>query len=201
MAWASLAGAVAAPGWQLIHLASAGPLEVRAGRRYPDDAEAVIVTFGTARLGKAEKLPDGQGFAVERIEIDGAGVMELALSRRSTGNDEMFADMACNVIGAVDDAAAAGHDEARLLRVFIGRVAAWQEFMRKGTRALSAEAEIGLVGELAALSAIVRAGVAPAIAIEAWLGPLDGLRDFEIGTGSLGGKAWLASGGVGDRLT
>ena len=173
LAWSSLTGDDTEPGWRSIALPPSGPLDVRAGRRSPDNAEAVLVGFPTAKIPAADKLPEGQGFAVERTELEGAGKLWIALSRKFAGSTELFAAMSCDVIGALDDAVAAGADEARLARVCIGRVGAWQEFMRKGTQALSPEAEIGLVGELVLLGAIIGAGVAAAHAIESWVGPLD----------------------------
>jgi len=195
MAWSSLSGDDAEPGWRSIALPPSGPLDVRAGRRSPDNAEAVLVGFPTAKIPAADKLPEGQGFSVERADLEGAGRLWIALSRKSAGSPELFAAMSCDVVGALDDAVAAGADEARLARVCIGRVGAWQEFMRKGTQALSPEAEIGLVGELALLGAIIGAGVAAAQAIESWVGPLDGIQDFEIGTGALEVKATLSAKG------
>lgn len=195
MAWSSLSGDDAEPGWRSIALPSSGPLEVRAGRRSPDNAEAVLVGFPTARIPVTEKLPEGQGFSVERADLEGTGRLWIALSRKSAGSAELFAAMSCDVIGALDDAAATGVDETRLARVCIGRVGAWQEFMRKGMQALSPEAEIGLVGELALLNAIISVGVPSVQAIESWVGPLDGIQDFEIGTGALEVKATLSSKG------
>ncbi len=195
MAWSSLTGYDAEPGWQAISLPSAGPLKVRAGRRSPDNAEAVLVGFPTARLAAADKLPEGQGFAVERADPEGNGRLWLALTRKSAGSAELFAAMACDVVGALDDAVAASADEAKLMRVLVGRVGAWQEFMRKGTHALTPEAEIGLIGELTLLRAIIDAGVSPAQAIESWVGPLDGVQDFEFGTGALEVKATLSAAG------
>lgn len=195
MAWSSLTGADIEPGWQAIALPSAGPLQLRAGRRSPDNAEAVLVGFPTARLAAADKLPEGQGFAVERADPEGNGRLWLALTRKSAGSTELFAAMACDVVGALDDAVAAGADETKLMRVLIGRVGAWQEFMRKGTQDLSPEAEIGLIGELTLLRAIIDAGVPSALAIESWVGPLDGIQDFELGTGALEVKATLSAAG------
>jgi hypothetical protein len=195
MAWSSLTGADTEPGWQAISLPSAGLLQVRAGRRSPDNAEAVLVGFTTARLAPADKLPEGQGFAVERADPEGNGQLWLALTRKSAGSAELFAAMACDVVGALDDAVAASADEAILLRVLTGRVGAWQEFMRKGAQALSPEAEIGLIGELTLLRAIIDAGVPPTLAIESWVGPLDGIQDFELGTGALEVKATLSAAG------
>lgn len=67
--------------------------------------------------------------------------------------------------------------------------------MRKGTQTLSPEAEIGLVGELTVLSAIIGAGVPPALAVGSWVGPLNGLQDFELGTGALEVKTTLSATG------
>lgn len=193
MAWSSLLGDETEPGWQTICLPAAGPLELRAGRRSPDNAEAVLVKFPSARLAAAHKLPEGQGFAVERSDPEGDGCLWLALTRKSAGSVELFAAMACDVVGALDEAVVAGADEAKLLRMFISRVGAWQEFMRKGAQALSPEAEIGLIGELTLLRAIIDAGVPSTLAIESWVGPLDGIQDFELGTGSLEVKATLST--------
>ena len=60
MAWSSLTSADTEPGWQAISLPSAGPLQLMAGRRSPDNAEAVLVGFPTARLAAADKDADGK---------------------------------------------------------------------------------------------------------------------------------------------
>lgn len=195
MAWSSLTGSSAELGWQAIALPAAGPLELLAGRRSPDNAEAVLVGFPTTRVAASEKLPEGQGFAVERANPADDGKLWLALTRKSVGSAELFAAMACDVVGTLDDTASTGADESKLLRVLIGRVGAWQEFMRKGTQVLSSEAEIGLIGELTLLRAIIDEGVRPALAIESWVGPLDGLQDFELGTGALEVKTTLSATG------
>jgi len=200
MAWSALTSADVAPGWQAIALPSAGALQVRVGRRSPNNAEAVLVCFPSAKLAATDKLPEGQGFAVERADPDGSDKLWLALTRKSDGSAELFASMACDVVGALDDAVAAGSDEGKLLRVFIGRVGAWQEFMRKGSQALSPEAEIGLIGELTLLRTIIEAGVPPALAVESWVGPLDSIQDFKLGSGALEVKATLSVAGFPARI-
>jgi len=67
--------------------------------------------------------------------------------------------------------------------------------MRKGAQALSPETELGLAGELIILGAIVEAGVPSAIAIESWVGPLDGIQDFELGTGAMEVKTTISIAG------
>ena len=198
-AWDSLASAAeSASGWRSIPIARGGIVALRAGRRFPGNEESLLAGFAATTLPAAEKLPDGQGFAVERVDPLLDGKTWLALSRRSLGSVELFLTMSCDVAGALD--AEVGAEEPRALRVFLGRVRAWQEFMRKGAQPLGAEAEVGLVGELQTLSALIEAGVSAAMACGAWVGPLDGLRDFEIGTGGVEVKSSLTAAGFPARI-
>lgn len=193
LAWRSLRDSDDASGWRSISIATLGPCALRAGLSFPEKNEALLVSFSASAVPAAEKLPDGQGFTVSRAEHDADGVTWLALTRSAHGSVELFAAMVADVAHAID--AESGADEKRLLRVFLGRIRAWQEFMRKGAQSLSAESEIGLVGELTLLRVIIDAGVPLAAAIESWVGPLDGVRDFELGTGALEVKATLSATG------
>lgn len=200
LAWSSLSATKDELGWQLIAIDPAGPVPVEAGRRFPGNEEAVLASFPNGSLPSAEKLPDGQGFAVERADPYGDGRVWLALAKSAHGSAELFAAMACDVVGAMDVEAMAGSDANRLLRVFLGRVRAWQEFMRKGAQTLSAEAEIGLFGELATLAGIIDAGAPLGAAVAAWVGPLDAPQDFELGTGAIEVKSTLAAVGFPARI-
>lgn len=193
LAWRSLRDSADASGWRSISIATIGPCALRAGLSFPDKNEALLASFSSSTVPAAEKLPDGQGFAVSRVEPSGDGSTWLSLTRSAHGSLELFAAMVADVARAME--IESGADEKRLLRVFLGRIRAWQEFMRKGAQALSPESEIGLVGELTLLRAIIDAGVPLAAAIESWVGPLDGVRDFELGTGSLEVKATLSAAG------
>lgn len=193
LAWRSLRDSAATSGWRSISIATIGPCSLLAGLSFPDKNEALLASFSSSAIPAAEKLPDGQGFMVSRVEPNGDGLTWLALTRGSNGSLELFAAMVADLAHAMDNEP--GADDKRLLRVFLGRIRAWQEFMRKGAQSLSPESEIGLVGELTLLRAIIDAGLPLATAIESWVGPLDAVRDFEIGTGSLEVKATLSAAG------
>lgn len=193
MAWDALSAVSGEEGWRSIPVAPAGTCVLMAGRRFPGNEEALLAGFTTARVPVAEKLPEGRGFEVSRADPHGDGMTWIALSRRESGSPELFAEMVGDVAGAMDAVAGAG--EERLLRTLLTRVRSWQEFMRKGVQVLSPEAEIGLVGELSFLRAVVGSGVPAALAIEAWVGPLEGIQDFELGTGAVEVKATLSSQG------
>lgn len=181
-------------------LDAAGAIAIHVGRCFPENQEAMLVRFPTLKIASSEKLPEGQGFSVERVDPKGDGHGWLALTRKPSGGAELFATMACDVAGSLDVAAAEGLTELKVIRAFLGRVRAWQEFMRKGSRTLSAEAEIGLAGELAVLGSIIEAGVAEHTAVEAWLGPLDGLQDFWLGTGAIEVKTTVSAVGFTARI-
>lgn len=191
LAWGSLLHSPDTEGWRAIPIAGAGACQLAAGRRKPGNEEAMLAKFPGASVPAAERLPEGEGFAIERVNLMGDGATWVGLSRKPSGRVDIFAAMVVNVARALDNEPSA--DSQRLLRVFIGRARAWQEFMRKGAQPLGPEAEVGLVGELLALAAIIDAGIPAALACEAWLGPLGGLRDFEIGTGGIEVKATLGT--------
>ena len=193
LSWSSLANSPDATGWRSIAVSSPDHMALRAGRSFPGQEEALLVGFTTVTIAAAEKLPESQGFAVTRLEATTEAAQWLALTRKSTGSFELFTAMVSDVVESLN--AAEPNDEKSLLRIFLGRIRAWQEFMRKGAMALSPEAELGLVGELAALDAIIKEGVSASTAIEGWLGPLDGVQDFNLGLGALEVKASISPAG------
>ena len=190
LAWSSLAIFTDTSGWRTIHIASAGPCALFAGVLFPGKEEALLANFSSSLVAPSENLPEAQGFSVSRVEPNGDGKAWLALTRKPSGSVELFVSMVTDVLCAMRAEPRA--DESRLLRIFLGRIRAWQEFMRKGIQTLSPEAEIGLVGELTMLQAIIEAGVPSSIAIEAWVGPFDGIQDFIIGSGAIEVKATLS---------
>jgi hypothetical protein len=103
--------------------------------------------------------------------------------------------MACDIVGAIDDAAAEGAPESKLLRVFIGRVHAWQQFMSRGSGPLSPEAELGLAGELYFLALFLEAGISIGNILKGWVGPDDAPQDFLLGEGAIEVKATMSSSG------
>lgn len=199
LAWASLSGEAAdESGWRTIPITPAGHCKLSAGRRFPGNQEALLVGFAFVSIPSTEKLPEGQGFTVERISLTGETRTWLALTRRNNGSIELFMAMVRDIAEMLDSESSS--DDPRFLRVFLGRVRAWQEFMRKGVQTLSPEAEIGLIGELLLLGQIIAANITAAIALEAWIGPLDGIQDFKIGTGAIEVKTTLSPVGFPARI-
>ncbi|WP_419204699.1 PD-(D/E)XK motif protein [Bordetella trematum] len=198
LAWRSLAiSSDIDDGWRSITISPAGAAVVRAGLRFPGGLEAILVRFAVSSLPATLKLPEGGGFFIDRVSVED-GMTWVALTRRELASRDLFAAMAHDVVAALS--ACSVSDEHKTLAILLGRVRAWQEFMRKGGEPLSAEAEIGLLGELILLRGMLDEGVDVATACLAWQGPLGGLRDFELGTGALEVKSTLSSTGFPARI-
>ena len=194
MAWQALSGnGGSGEGWRFISVSPAGQCPIAAARRFPGNEEAMLAGFNSAKAPPKEGLPEGVGFEVAREDPHGDGKTWIALTRKDSGGEEMFAEMVCDVAGAMD--AVSGSGEDAVLRAMLSRIRAWQEFMRRASRGLSPEAEVGLAGELAFLALLLDAGMPAASAVESWLGPTGGVQDFEIGSGSVEVKATLSGNG------
>ncbi|MDE8743014.1 PD-(D/E)XK motif protein [Pectobacterium polaris] len=201
LAWLSLSSDSEVPGWQAISLPSAGAVELQAGRRSPDNSEAVLFSFPTARLARAEKLPEGKGFLVEKAEAMGMNDLLLALTRQEDGNLELFTSMVCDVVGAIDEGVAEGVAESGLLRILVRRVLAWQQFMSRGLSPLGPEAELGLMGELYFMTLLFDSQLPPMEVLSAWVGPDDAPQDFFLGEGAIEVKATMSSSGFPVRIS
>jgi len=183
-AWRALAGHSDQQGWHFIPIATHDHCHLRAGRHFPGNEEALLAGFRLATT--TIELPQGQGFYV--VEVDTEAIEPdrfwLGLVHQPSGNLEIFVLMATDIVSTLG--AASNLDDRVLFRLFLDRIRAWQNFMRPGWDGLlSAEAEIGLHGELILLAMLLDAGLEPRNAIEAWRGPLHGLHDFETSSGAI----------------
>ena len=194
LAWNSIQTAQGTSGWNTVEVLPSHPGRFRAGRNFPDQCEALLAGFSTSVISRNEKLPEGLGFHVTRANAEQDGLTWLALTRSPNGNLELFSAVVSDVLHVI--LATGTEDHSRQLRAFLGRIRAWQEFMRKGAVPLSAENEVGLVGELTMMEKMLDVGMTPEAAIRAWSGPLDGLRDFELGFGAIEVKTTIASAGL-----
>jgi Putative PD-(D/E)XK family member, (DUF4420) len=107
---------------------------------------------------------------------------------------ELFGMMADDLVCLVDGCATEA--EEGVLRRFLARIRAWQDFMdRHKEGVLSEEAEQGLFGELVVLERMIESGVPAGSILDAWQGPVDGLQDFMLGMGAIEVKTTLSVAG------
>lgn len=193
--WRPLAGGSSMDGWRSIALAESDGCRLRAARRSPSNEEALMIGFAALRLPAQNQLPQGYGFRVERAELGevGAGYRWLALVRQPAGSLELFSKMVADIISTLQVSMPSKEDF--LFQKYLGRIRAWQIFMRRGREGLSPEEEIGLRGELEFLTALIAQNLPVFTVLNSWKGPMDGLHDFELGSGSVEVKTTLAGEG------
>lgn len=195
-AWRALAGTDEREGWQTIPVTVRGPCSLSAAKRMPHGEEAILIEFHGSQSPPESKLPQGHGFEVLRLAADRTGRegLLLALVRRPKASLDLFALMTQDLVVLLDDWEVT--QEEALLRRFIERIRAWQDFMNRHREGvLSAEAELGLFGELVMLDRMTETSLPRQDLVDSWQGPNDGLQDFILGDGGIEVKTTLASGG------
>ncbi len=198
--WRPLGGGSSKDGWRSIALAESDGCRLRAARRSPSNEEALMIGFAALKLPAQNLLPQGYGFRVERADLGeaGAGYRWLALVRQPSGSLELFSKMVADIISTLQVSMRSKEDV--LFQKYLGRIRAWQNFMRRGAEGLSPEEEIGLRGELELLTALIVQGLPIFTVLDSWKGPMDGLHDFELGSGSVEVKTTLAGEGFPARI-
>lgn len=193
--WRALAGMDQTAGWRIVSIFASRAAQVHVGRRFPGNEEALLVYFPGLEGTGLESFPHGNGFDVSKVDPGTGGPQGywLAVQRLPEGDLKLFATMAADLASLVETS---NLDALALLRHLVSRISAWQEFMgRGGAGALGPEPELGMVGELEVLSALLDRGVAPHTAVGAWQGPLDGVQDFVFGVSALEVKSTVSSTG------
>jgi hypothetical protein len=188
--WKTFKSAKAENGWQVISVSGFPNCDLMAGLAMPMSREAAFFNFLDANIPRAELLPNGLGFAIEPIEMEGR--IWLALTRKEQGISELYIAMLENLFDLLNGMSLSSGDA--LLNSFLERVAAWQDFMRQGRQILSIESQTGLFGELSFLKDLIDLGLKEE-AIKTWDGPLDGLQDFHIGFGAIEVKSTVSQDG------
>ncbi len=191
LAWSSLIPRDQSNGWQVIPIEPAGLIEVYAGKFFPGGHEAILACFKSAPKLNRSTLPDGQGFAVDLLDLNGDKQVWISLTKKEGANSDLFLEMVTDLHGLLKASSSTAPNV--LMNEFISRVRAWQEFMRKGSGTLSPEAEIGLIGELLFLEKMFACGVDPSVALSSWVGPYDAAQDFHLGRGAVEVKSTASS--------
>lgn len=200
-AWKAMSANASTPGWRSIDLVQqTGSCRIKAARHTPGNEEAVLVGFATIKIAPAEKLPQGQGFRMERASLGelGGNYQWLAIVRQPAGSLELFATVVSDIVHLLQSFS--DSPEEALYQRFLGRVRGWQEFMRQGRDGLGPEKELGLVGELSFLNLLLDAGTLQFTAVDGWKGPHDGLHDFQFGHGSVEIKSTMVQEGFPVRI-
>lgn len=191
-AWRALSGQSRGAGWSVIELFRSGACAVMAGRRGAGNEESLLVGIANAPVLSESSLPRGQGFTFVATDLPGDSSLSwYALVRQEGGQLPLFSLMAADLVSMLGGSG--DTTGTRVISSLIARIRAWQDFMRRDRAGvLSPEEELGLIGELAVLADISEGLLLWSDAVEAWVGPEDGLHDFVVGGGAIEVKCTAA---------
>jgi len=192
-AWRALARQESGEDWRFVHLTGMGAVSVEAGCHFPLGREALIVSFPGSWPVNPARLPEGKGFDVSRIEGPNvfAGMTAIALVRRPEGSPDIFAIMAVDILRTLE--VTADNASRDVIEAFLERVREWQAFMARTHRPLSADAQVGLLGELWMLKLLTDTSIG-AGALDCWHGPLRAAQDFHVRGGAIEVKSTVRTG-------
>lgn len=193
-AWRALDEDSAKIGWNTLPIATRSNLLLCAGRHHPRNQESMLIGFTVAALPKRSSLPQCKGFTLEAIELPFQGVRYfcLAITRQPSASLDIFSAMLDDIVMVLERS---GRTEPEHIAAVIDRISGWQRFMsREDDGILSAEAELGLLGELQVLRSLINAGISAPEAIDRWQGPADSLHDFVWPLGDIEVKSSTRSG-------
>ena len=193
-AWRALDEDSAKYGWNTLPIATQSNLLLCAGRHHPLNQESMLIGFTVAALPKQSSLQQCKGFTLEVVELpfQGERYFCLAITRQPSASLDIFSAMLDDIVMVLERL---GRTEAEHAAAVIERIRGWQRFMsREEDGILSAEAELGLLGELQVLRSLITAGISAAEAVDWWQGPADSLHDFICPLGDIEVKSSTKSG-------
>lgn len=122
-------------------------------------------------------LPRFRGVAMENRRPGGDEPDLLLLQLVQPEYSEVFLEFCADLIRVTNRA----ETEAEAVSRFIGRAWTWQRFLAMGRSGrLSLLEQMGLIGELRALSEVLFPTIGETRAVSAWSGPLGAAKDFEV---------------------
>jgi hypothetical protein len=192
-AWRALTCQKADEDWRFVHLTKIGDVSIEAGCKFPHAREALIIAFKGILPIKTERLPEGNGFDIIKMDEQDifSGKTAIAIVRRLEGSEEIFTLIAVDLLRTLETSILTR--QASLIEIFFERVREWQTFLAQSNRPLSDDAQIGLLGELWLLSCLSQTSLKTK-AIDCWRGPLQAAQDFHISTGAIEVKSTLRTG-------
>lgn len=126
-----------------------------------------------ARISWANQLLSVEVSSSSYRVVEGYNCYCLTLNERN--HLDLFETLCRDVVGAAE----AAEDLQAALQRAVRRTTRWHHLLRGGGRGLSIEEQRGLIGELALLRELVTE-VGPMAAAEAWHGPEESAKDFEL---------------------
>lgn len=178
--------------WRGVALSIAAPVRLLAAVREPDERRALLIETSMNAAPSTRVRFEAQGVSLVEYRRPSENIFRIAVTLERKELKDIFEALCADVAVVVSVAATA----SLVLAALTKRLEAWQACLRVRKGALSRDAQIGLLGELAVLTRFASV-VGYSAAVEAWKGPLDGIHDFVAAGAAVEVKSVL---GIGSHL-
>ncbi len=172
-------------------------IRVYAGVAEPHLAPAVVVELPDEACPRRMSLLSSRAFDTSIGHFPGFkdGHSGIAVQLRDASYEDLFTVLCTEMVAAVH----CSGSPSQAGRAVVRCIERWRRFLDRSRRLLTHEQVRGLVGELVVLArCISRFG--PRVALNAWTGPEDALRDFELPDASVEVKTYQSSTGCSVRI-
>src|SRR4051812_2564492 len=117
VAWRALSTATGLEGWRSIKVSGHSKIELRAGRQFPGNEEALLILFDSVGFPFGCSFPEGNGFKVERAFLEDSEKW-VALVRQGPGNLDLFTQMVADIVSLLSSIVAS---EQQIFQIFLAR--------------------------------------------------------------------------------
>jgi len=150
------------------------------------DRKCLLILRHASDSQPVSRLPTLNGLEITETDADD-GHDKMLVFRLSDSNQRTIFEQLCRDIVSATSAA---ESEREAVELALARTWRWHHLLRGGNIGrLSEEEQKGLIGELLVLERHLLSRFSPGEAMEAWRGPLDAPKDFEIGRTCIEAKA------------
>lgn len=140
--------------------------------RMPDNSPGLLLQLASD-TEEVRPLPKLKNIQVFYRIVDGRNSLCVTLNEKA--EIELFQTLCRDVVSAGEQ----GADSQNALGRAVRRTLRWHQLLRGGKTGMSIEEQRGLVGELAFLRGLADQ-IGPLAAVEAWKGPDESAKDFEL---------------------
>ncbi len=148
--------------------------------------QCLLILQHRAEQPRSRRLPRLRGLLVETQPVEDAPGQRLIIRLRDRDQRAVFHRFCSDIVEATQ----VSRSGAEAVELFLGRTWRWRRLLRSGSDGrLSREEQRGLVGELCFLERHLIPAIGPVGAIDAWTGPDDAPKDFQIGWTSVEAKS------------
>lgn len=150
------------------------------------DGRVMLTLQHAASSSPGSRLPRIQDIDVTLSASDEHGTRTLGLKLQESSLRDLFHTLCLDIVSATEHAVS----EADAVNTALQRTWRWHHLLRGGrSDLLSAEEQRGLIGELLVLERYLLPLLPASVAVEAWRGPLDSPKDFEVSLLAIEAKA------------